>query len=203
MKKVFLLAGFTFLLGTVTFAQFTYGVKAGLNLANATIKSDAGSTSTSALTGLHLGATAEYAVNDKFSVEPGLLFSTKGVKYSGEGNVRTSVNYLEIPVNGVYKIDAGSAKVLLNAGPYLGFALSGKTKFDGGSESLKIGSGEDKDLKAFDFGLNFGAGVLLNNKITIGLQYGLGIANLAPVTDGGNTIRNKVFAISVGYKFVK
>ena len=67
-------------------------------------------------------------------------------------------------------------------------------------EDVNWGSGDQYDLKRFDFGLTFGAGIEINS-IQIGLSYGFGLANISPVTDNGMKICNRVLAISAGYKF--
>lgn len=73
----------------------------------------------------HLGVTAEFLISEKFAIEPGLLFSAKGFKTEDFfwGSVFKDsyyLNYLEIPINAIYKIDLGSAKVLISAGPFFG-----------------------------------------------------------------------------------
>ena len=208
-------------LGAKSFGQVKFGVKAGLNLANMTIKSDLATSDTKMKMGIHLGGVGEYALSDVFSVEAGLLFSTKGAKFTfdgedGSGNVikiteTLGLNYLEIPINAIYKKELSGLKIFGFAGPYLGYALSGKSKSDeAGSKDYTIKFGSKKatatdptsgdDMKGLDFGLNIGAGVDIKG-ITISLQYGLGLSNLAVYTDGGNTEKNKVIGISVGYKF--
>ena len=199
-------------LTTKSFSQVIFGVKGGLNLANMVSKDNDGTNSNDfkMKTGFHLGATAEFAVSEKFAIEPGLLLSTKGFKLEQSGlTMKFNLNYLEIPINAIYKIDLGGAKVLINAGPYLGFAISGKMKAseavlgdnnDSKEQKIKIGSDkENDDIKALDFGLNFGAGVEIKS-MTIGFQYGLGLANLSPYTDNGTNVKNRVLGISVGYK---
>jgi len=200
-KLLIIVVAFT--MTTKSFAQAKYGVKAGLNIANMSIKSSAGSeTGLSSLTGFHFGGTAEFPASEAVSVQTGLLFSTKGYKISeGGSSTTTSVNYLEIPINTIYKIEIGSAKLCLSAGPYLAYAASGTKKGEGYNDKLDIGSDDDDTYKALDYGLNIGAGVELNDKITIGLQYGLGLANIASHTDFGYSVKNKVFGISVGYMF--
>jgi hypothetical protein len=116
-------------------------------------------------------------------------------------NLNVNLNYLEIPINAIYKIEVGSSKLCINAGPYLGYALSGKTSIGEESESLAVGSSDDDDLKALDYGFNIGAGIEINDAITIGLQYGLGLANLFIDSDNGYKLNNRVIGISVGYMF--
>lgn len=210
INKLFIIV-VAFTMTTKSFAQVKYGVKAGLNLANMLEKDDDDTYSDdySMKIGFHLGGTAEIPISEKFSVQPGLLFSTKGFKMKIEGidgffedmNINVNLNYLEIPINAIYKIELGYSKLCINAGPYLGYALSGKVSYDEDSESIDIGSSDDDDLKALDYGFNIGAGIEINDAITIGLQYGLGLGNLSIDTDNGYKLNNRVIGISVGYMF--
>lgn len=196
---------------TRSFAQLKYGVKGGLNVADMLEEANDETYSYGSKVGFHLGATAEYSISEKFAIEPGLFFSTKGYEYDLSGvTITSNINYLEIPVNGIYKINVRKAKILINAGPYLGYALSGKMNAseaifgeneDSKEQKIEIGSDkENDDIKALDFGLNIGAGVEFKS-FTIGIQRGIGLANLSPDTDNGHTIKNNVLGISVGYKF--
>ena len=194
---------------TQSFAQIEYGVKAGLNFSTLIDKDNDGAVTenSSTKTGFHIGFTAEYSFTDKFAFESGLLYSSKGTnsRYTDSGTTykeTLNLNYLEIPLNAVYKIELGNKKVLLKAGPYLGFAFSGKYIYDdGSSDKVNIGSDRNNDeIKALDFGLNFGAGIGIKS-YTLGLQYEFGLANISPDTSNGYKISNSVFGISLGYKF--
>ena len=132
-------------------------------------------------------------------------FMRETYKYESKVNLL----YLDIPLSAKASFDLGGTKIYGVFGPYLGFGLSGKSKyeeaFDGETESdeedIKWGSDEDEsDLKRLDFGLTMGAGVEINS-IQIGLSYALGLANISPYTDGGSKINNRVLGLSVGYKF--
>ncbi len=201
-KLLIIVVAFT--MTTKSFAQAKYGVKAGLNLANISEKSSFGSGNegkTSKI-GFHFGGTAEFPASEAVSVQTGLLFSSKGYKISLEGTSGSmNVNYLEIPINTIYKIEIGSSKLCLSAGPYLAYAVSGSAKSGDLELDVNIGSDDTDTFKALDYGLNIGAGVELNDKITIGLQYGIGLANISSYTDFGYSAKNNVFGISVGYMF--
>jgi len=201
-KLLIIVVAFT--MTTKSFAQVKYGVKAGLNLANISEKSSLGSENegkTSKI-GFHFGGTAEFPASEAVSVQTGLLFSSKGYKISLEGaSGSMNVNYLEIPINTIYKIEIGSSKLCLSAGPYLAYAVSGSAKLGDLELDVNIGSDDTDTFKALDYGLNIGAGVELNDKITIGLQYGIGLANISSYTGYGSSAKNNVFGISVGYMF--
>jgi len=222
IKRIYIFSLMLFLVSMQTFAQVRFGIKAGFNLANMTDKDRNGTYSNDykMKEGFHLGVTAEYSISNNFSLEPGLLYSSKGFtkpEYKAgidghtvdEPEIKITSNYLEVPINAIYKINLGSVKILLNAGPYLAYALSGKLKAnkiwfgineDQTERKLKIGNQATDDFKALDYGLNAGAGIEFK-KISLGLQYGLGLANIAPSSDIGYTLNNKVISLSLSYKF--
>lgn len=197
-----------------------FGLKTGLNLSKI-VETDGPfwAEDINMKPGFHLGVTAEFPILEKFAIEPGLLFSTKGFKteYFHLGTLFKDsycLNYLEIPINTIYKIDLGNAKVLINVGPYFAYAISGKVKLDepygsidnpNGLKEYKIVFGNkygDLYIKRFDFGLNMGACLEIKS-ISIGIQYGLGLANLTgpPSNFVDAKQNNRVISISAGYKF--
>lgn len=211
---------------TQSFGQVKFGVRAGLNLANMTVK-DLGDAKLKMNTSFHVGGIVEYSLAETFSIESGLLLSEKGTKeeYSlslgsvtitGAGTI--SPLYLEIPINALYKVDLGSAKLHLFAGPYIGIGIGGKAKIEytatglpsdvtlsslgieDESADIKFGTEDDSDLKGTDFGLNIGAGIEIKN-LLVRAQYGLGLSNLDPKGLSVNDTKNRVIGISLGYMF--
>ncbi len=186
-----------------------FGVRAGLNLANTTFNSDSEGSDdfdTEMLIGLNLGVSASFEISSGLMFETGLGLSQKGYKVSEGGFTGTwRTNYLDIPLT-VKKMFAGD-KIFVQAGPYLGFGISGKAKykFDGETEDEPIdwGSDKDDDQKRLDFGLTFGAGAMVTEKIQVGLNYGLGLANLSTYSDNGYKETNQVIGITVGYSLAK
>ena len=192
-----------------SFAQIKFGVKGGLNYANMLDKTNTRTYSADykAKIGFNMGVTAEYSISEKFAIEPGLLFSTKGTKDKSTGTKTSlNLNYLEIPINAIYKIElSSSSKILINAGPYFGYAISGKMKASEPVLGVNEDSKEQKvvigtDIKPLDFGLNIGAGVEIKD-ITVSLQYGYGLANLTLHSENDAKLKNRVLGISIGYKF--
>jgi hypothetical protein len=205
-------------LSTESFSQ-TFVVKAGFNLSKMFTKDDAGNNNNGIKMkpGFQAGATGEFPVTAMLSFETGLLLSTKGFKMNeketimGEAwEVKGKINlyYLDIPLTAKASFDVGGAKIFGVFGPYLGMGLIGKTKSEltvGGEtetskDDVEWGSGDNDMLKRLDFGLIAGAGIELN-AIQIGLNYGLGLANISSYTDEGTKIKNRVIGISVGYIF--
>lgn len=166
-----------------------YSLRAGFNLSS--LKTENKSDYEKLKPGFHIGGAVAFPITEYISVEPGLLFSTKGESYKYSGiNSSINLNYLEIPINGVYKVDIGGKDVLINAGPYLGISLGGKQRMsnEGDIEKNKL------EPETIDYGLNAGASLLIDS-YSIGLNYGLGLAD---VFDGN--IKNRVISLSVGYR---
>ena len=79
-----------------------------------------------------------------------------------------TINFINVPLNVYITIPPQNRinknKFLLMVGSYLGYAISGTYKEDGGSNGIvTFGKGDDDLIKAFDFGLNFGLGGQLGN----------------------------------------
>jgi len=208
---------------THTFSQVKYGVKVGLNLTKLSDKDNEGTYSNEykMKTGFHFGVTAEVPFSESFSFEPGLIYSLRGFTtsrksaVSGEQPVEPKLtmylNYLVIPLNAIYKIRVGKSKIFISAGPYLGYALSGKLKADTAwfgingdqpERKVLIGNNSTNDIKPFDYGFNLGAGIELY-PVTLGAQYGFSISNIAPANDYGRQLKNKIISFALSYKFVK
>ncbi len=178
----------------------TFGVKGGLNLASLSFSEDVDN-SIKSLLGVHVGPVAEFELQEGLYFNTGLLFSLKGAKMKyGEESASTSLNYLEIPLNVAYKFSTGEkSKFFAQAGPYLGYALSGKTKYGGESESINF---KEDGLKRFDFGLGVGLGIELGS-IVPSVSYQLGLSNLNDDSEMDVKVKNKVFQISIAYMFGK
>ena len=189
-----------------------FGIKAGFNSSNMHIVyDDMISIDANMKTGFHIGATAEFPLTEIFSLETGLLLSSKGfIEEIKDFNYKVIFNplYLDIPLTVKASSYIGGTKVYGMFGSYIGIGLSGTIKgeviVDGLTTSQEIdiewGSDIDSDFKRMDFGLIIGAGVELNS-IQIGLNYSLGLANISPQTN--LKINNRVLGISVGYRFGK
>lgn len=177
-----------------------FGVKAGVNFA--TIGGD-DTSGIKSRTGFHVGAVAEISIIEKFSVQPEILYSAQGYKWSEDGDEGTEkYDYLNFPVMAKYYVAEGFS---LEAGPQIGFLLSAKWDYKSGSYSE---SGDAKDyLKGVDVGFNLGVGYKLDIGLNFGARYYLGLSDIYDTSDyyydydysGSN--HNNVFQISVGYMF--
>ncbi len=194
---VFFLAAFTGIS-----AQVKPGYIFGLNLSTMTIKSNGLSINTKLPASVHFGGFFKIPVTDNFSFQPAILFSAKGTDYKIDtAKYSISPIYIEVPVIAVYSFGSDLVKISLFAGPYFAYGVGGYKIISGG-ELLKInyGSGENNDLKPFDIGLNFGAGISIKG-LMISAQYGIGLANISPVTTDDSIMKNKVVGISISSLF--
>jgi len=191
MKKLFV-ASLIVLFAVSANAQFKIGIQGGLNVAN--MKWD-GLTGTKSLIGFRAGLIGDISLGP-IGVQPGILFSQKGIAESG-GDGKIALNYIDVPVNLVYKIGLPGAKILLMAGPNFGYALNGKLSGGGSSSTIEFGSG-DNQLKKLDLGLGLGAGVQFL-KLQGTVNYTMGLTNLSNVSS--QTIKNNVLSISLAFFF--
>jgi len=186
-------------------AQFAFGLRAGLNLTNFTEKfNDKKVTDTNYIHGYQAGIVGEFAVSNVCAVQPAIIFTTQGgEKYQGMYSIK--INYLQIPINALYKINLGNVKLLLQAGPYLGIALGGKYKVDdmgvlGGEFKIKFGNKAD-EMKPVDVGFGLGTGLQFKN-FQAGLNYNFGIANLYNVTeDYKKSLKINGLSVTLTYLF--
>lgn len=208
MKKTLLAIG---LLSSsfVSFAQYSVGIKGGLNLSKYT-----GEVNSEALikAGFNGGLVGNYEISDRFAVQAEVLFTTKGYKTdmatdSSYFRSYIKLNYIEIPI--LLKASFGNPQgiqAFALAGPNFSFLTSGKSSYEysyfGG---LSKGSGE-QDIKqyynTFDLGLSIGGGVsyaMGMGKIFAETRYGYGLTNASK--DTGSIYHNTNLQFSVGYLF--
>ncbi|MEZ0130261.1 porin family protein [Flavobacterium sp. LBUM151] len=210
MKKIMLTAAAVMAFAFSNAQGTKFGVKAGLNLTNLTGDVE----DASSKVGFHVGGFAEFKLTEKFAIQPEILFSTQGAKsegtdafedYTYEDNL--SLNYLNIPVLAKFYI---TEKFSVEAGPQLGILLSAKSKYKQVFEGETYS--EDVDVKdsykSIDFGFNVGTGYNFTENLSVGLRYTIGLSNVYDTTDsfedfdfGDVSVKNSVFALSVGYKF--
>lgn len=208
MKKLLLTLCLVSATMTISFAQsFNFGIKAGLNLSNQSVNPP-NPWSTKNLTGFHAGVIADIAIKN-VSIQPGIFFTTKGEitlenlkQLTGQGgtyDAKEVLNYIEVPVNLLYKIKATPAvKIYFGGGPYLAYGISGHGT-EAGAFPIYTVHFDSNGYKNPDYGVDFVAGVELFKKLLIDVNYDLGLGNLSRVNDV--TIRNRVIGVSVGYLF--
>jgi hypothetical protein len=203
-----------FFITVIGFAQnIRLGIKAGLNLSNQTFSGATNGVPSQNLTGFNAGGILDIGF-DRFSIQPGLFYTTKGRKYKMEftdGNqtktttayLSFGADYIEMPINFLYKFGAGSnTKIYIGGGPYVGYGISrnsSTSNYPQGDSSTSESYGGDGGYKNPDYGLNATMGVEINDKIIISANYGYGLANITPAPNV--KLHNEALSFSVGYLF--
>ncbi len=191
----------------------TFGVKAGLNVAN--FSGDVEDLDSRAA--FHAGVTVDIPIVQSIAIQTGLLFSSKGAKFSYEDDeeseeLKFKPMYLEIPILASYRYNFNeSTQLQVNFGPYFAVGVGGKVKEEyvnkyWGDETEEgeldfFGDEDDEEsmgMKRFDAGLQIGAGVTFLKHINVGLAYQFGLANMWREE---GSVKNRNFMLSVGYLF--
>ena len=151
------------------------------------------------VTSYSMGVFAVFKINDRFAIQPEILYTIKGNMYDvsfieSEDGFEQEVEYksemkaqwIEIPVLGVFQL---SPKFHLLLGPYFEYFLGGKNKldyairmtFDGesfsdsGSDRIDI---EKDDINNFGYGVVFGSGFNITPVLGIDARYSMGLSTI-------------------------
>lgn len=179
----------------------SFGVKAGINIANLKESGGGISVSYSSLIGLTGGFYLKENISKSFAIQPELLYSTLGAKFQGDKLV---FGYLEVPVLAKYTFTGTGFAI--HAGPQIGFKLNAKDKYQGASNSIS------DQLKSTDFAGVLGADYTLPMGLGLCARYQFGLTNIAK--DNGSagvgssstvptTLKNNAFTITLSYRLSK
>lgn len=207
---------------TFTFAQVSLGLKTGVNFANITTPdiSIVNIPDIQANKTLTFGAIAEFGISNGFAIQTEANYSKKGFVID-EGiplelaniplpvgvNVRTDLNYIDIPV--LAKYNFGNEKVggYVTAGPTMSFASGGRFRtaanfiIDFNVVDQKFDF-DDLNISKFDIGASIGAGGTVNlgaTKLFIDARYTHGFNKLDNIPVIDLDFRNKNFALTTGF----
>lgn len=212
MKKI-ILSLFAFVaFCVVSQAQTGVQVRAGVNFQNLNGKILGDDADGKLLTGFHAGVEVPIMVAPEFYIQPGVLYSMKGAVDKDNSDNKTSLSYVEVPVNFVYKPVLGTGHLILGVGPYVGFGIAGKIKSAGDDTKIKFKNeisiteaAADPYFRRTDFGGNLLAGYQFSNNFFFQLNAQLGMTNVLPKVEGmssdDNSLKNTGFGVSIGYAF--
>lgn len=176
------------LIVSVRAQDITVGPKVGWNITNIS-----NAPSSKNKMSVNVGVFGEFKFNDRFAVQPEVLYSRQGFKSKVDGdNLKIRVNYLNVPILAKIFVFRGLGVEL---GPQFGFALNTKVKGD------DSGVYRLNDAKTFDFSWVFGLTYDLN-RLMLSARYNLGLTNVwdKDYFNGDNN-KNHVFQLSVGIRF--
>jgi hypothetical protein len=225
MKKIIYLTFAIIGLGA-TMAQAqekpSYGIRAGANFADwrgelysgfGDLLESTGGLKSEGRTGFHAGAYVQLPLSERFILEPGLYYSTKGVRVSqhflddtmvgGLLNVKASVanesHYIDMPVYGRFYLTEG---LHIYGGPQISYLLKNKVRMEAGALGFSLGHAIDVDpgLREWDFALSAGIGYEFSNGLNFTAGYDHGLTTLDEGR-GDFEAYNKAVKVSVGFTF--
>jgi len=178
--------------GTAT-AQTSFGVKAGLNLANLSI-SDADDTfDPENRTGLVAGVFVTIPGGGIFAFQPEALVSMQGAKFTDGGDTGTAkIDYFQVPL--LARI--GPSKAAIVVGPSFGYRFRAKLSVPGLAS-------EDEDfseqIERMDVGLVAGVTADVGRLVLDG-RYTWGLSNIEKEATADKT-KNRVISLTLGLRF--
>ena len=158
---------------------------------------------------LTYGVEFERFFADQFSVALGVMFTDQGCKYEiysadGAGNVsddmKLDIYYGTLPIMANYYVLPGLA---LKAGIQPAFRVKARIEYKGEKVDFDnyidmMFKGEGNKLNTFDLSIPVGFSYEFKG-ITFDARYNIGVTKLISNTD--ESIYNKVFIMTLGYKF--
>lgn len=218
MKKILLALCIVFSIQFTNAQKVTFGVKGGTNLAAFTENFDSAFDYKYKL-GFQFGGFAIIQLADKLYLQPELLYSLQGTKYSLNTiavvlpqtpnimlkevkNVNLNESTLILPIMLKYFVIENLA---IEIGPQLDyfFLISGERIV-----FLRDGFGitrERKNTSDFNFGVNLGVGYDINENLGLGVRYNYGFNRLfrgeLSAYDNGFKRRNSIFSLNLEYRF--
>lgn len=208
MKKFF--CSLTILFAIVNFSvaqSAAIGITAGATFASYKATIESVSVTSKTHVGFTAGLTLSAPIGKSFSFRPELNFVQKGGDYKEEGySEKTTLNYIELPLNIVYNARTSKGMFFIGAGPSLNMGLSGKDKWSDESESgkddIKFGSSDNDDLKTFELGANILAGYQFASGFFVAANYSAALNNIEPEDPGFDSkYHNRYFGVRIGYIF--
>ena len=221
MKKNFTLAVISLIIISSANAQISYGVQAGVNIANwqgdalnslnKVVDLTNGFISTKSRTGFNIGGYASIPLSEKISFEPGVMYSQKGYAMQGDlkidalkflgvnASAKVESHYIDVPL--VLKAEVAKG-LSIYAGPQISYLA--KTNLHINTSVLGISLYNKKldltdNFNRVDLGLAGGVGYAFGNGLNIKAGYDYGLSKL----DKNDNFKayNRVVKVSLGYTF--
>lgn len=216
MKKACLLSAFTLVFFNILNAQIKWGIGAGPHNASVIEKNNLQDWGQQykknfiPLSSFHAGIFSEINLNknENLAIQPSLLYTTKGRKFSKSYdstksflndtsliNASWKISYLELPVNLIYRVSLSSnVRFLLGGGPSVSYLLNSKTSYDLINASGERTSYDDKmangdevnKYKKLNWGLNALAGFDFNDRFMFTVNYSRSISDFYTASYDGS-----------------
>ena len=189
MKKIITLIAIAAIAAQIVQAQKSkFGFTAGATPAKQTLKFGGASVSFQSKIGFTAGVAGDIPMGKDFSFMPAINFVQKGSKTKQDSyESTTTLNYIEVPFNFVYRVPGKSGHLFMGGGPSVAYGISGKNKSNDPSEpvneKVKFGSSADDDIKPLEIAANFLLGYQFKGGFNIAANYNLGLNNIAPTKE--------------------
>ena len=166
MKKLFAVVLLAAAFAMPSKAQFSWGIQAGLNMSNISVKEAAENAgeAVKSRTGFFVGPTVKFTLPIVgLGIDASALYDQREGK-AGDEVIKSSS--IQIPINVRYGFGLGSiAEVFAFAGPQFGFKLSGDKNF----------GSEEWTLKSSNLSANIGIGATVMSKLQAKLNYNIAL----------------------------
>lgn len=182
-----------------------FGIKGGVNLTNMFVDDVSDE---NMKVGFNAGFFAKLPVTRGFSIQPELLYTSKGAKETynniiqGEGEYRFNLNYIELPVLAVINV---AKNFNIHAGPYVSYLAAANIKNLHEDHSQdEIAELDADNFNRFDYGLVGGLGIDISN-FTIGARYNYGLREIGKSGSLSGQVtkdsRNSAISLYIGVGF--
>ena len=199
MKKLFAVVLMAVAFAMPSKAQFSWGIQAGLNMSNVSVKDAADNVggAIESRTGFFVGPTVKFSLPIVgLGIDASALYDQREGK---AGDETVKAQSIQIPINLRYGIGLGSvAEVFAFAGPQFGFNLSGDKNYGGVS---------DWTLKSSNFSANIGIGATILSKLQAKLNYNIALGTTGEFESVSQTVKQvadakfNAWQVSLAYFF--
>jgi len=176
------------------------GVRGGVNVATLANEADGSGAASDPRLGIVAGAFVTWPMVEGLEIQPEVLYSSEGGKVDEPGvDSRVVLDYLDIPVLARFsRHGPGTSRFYVIGGPAFGVRLRARTRtvFSGSTEEIDISD----DVERTDVGVVVGGGFERGHLVLDG-RYTHGLSNVDARADEGLAVRNRAFAVTVGWKF--
>jgi hypothetical protein len=199
MKKIILPAFAIIAFTLASNAQFKVGIVGGTNRQSQRINVSKGNAlfSNEHFRNYQVGLTSDLKMTRNLYLQTQLLYTRKSASLlssTGAADATVKFNYIEMPVNVLYKWSLPFGKVFAGTGAVFSYGVSGKQEQAGQKKKLYS---DIKTWKHEDLSLSFTAGLELNNGLFASINSQKGLLNVYR-TDG-ISVKNKSVLVSIGY----
>ena len=172
----------------------TFGVSAGINVANMSVKSEGVSVSLTSKVGFKGYVFYDLPLGSSFSLENELGYDQMGAKLSSQGTeLSSSIDYITLSVLPKYNVQETGLSFFI--GPSLGFLMSAKSSYNGQSS-------DDKDsYNSINLSGVVGASYYLPMGFGLTARYMGGLTNIAKDTQDGSSAHISAWSFTLAYRF--